>query len=227
MAKTNENGEMCLGKGENGMFTRAWSITDAMPNLTVDERAAVDAFGVRWFDGYSMYADSPVYLNALPVMQKYAGGDLMRKVKGRYGLADHTRPWTTPEHNPDYRDSKPWPKYFTAEMKELGLNYRPYRAWHRCKVRDEVRKTFSIEKYTMLKLRDENILLKKKIAEVDELKNRIAGLEATAAENESNMASILDLVEEMWSTIDELGLKQDRPRFYARQRVLDAVRRMN
>src|SRR5437016_1156683 len=76
MAKTNENGEMCLGKGENGMFTRAWSITDAMPNLTVDERAAVDAFGVRWFDGYSMYADSPVYLNALPVMQKYAGGDL-------------------------------------------------------------------------------------------------------------------------------------------------------
>ena len=55
----------------------------------------------------------------------------------------------------------------------------------------------------------------------------VAGLEATAAENESNMASILDLVEEMRSTIDELGLKQDRPRFYARQRVLDAVRRMN
>jgi hypothetical protein len=60
VAKTNENGEIALSKGDNDIFTRAWTITDAMLNLTTDERAVLDQFEQKWFDGYSLYAGSLV-----------------------------------------------------------------------------------------------------------------------------------------------------------------------
>jgi hypothetical protein len=198
VAKTNENGEIALSKGDNDIFTRAWTITDAMLNLTTDERALLDQFEQKWFDGYSLYAGSPVYENALPVFLKHEG--LLRTVRASKGIREHQIPWTTPEQNPDYKDSSPWPKYRTREMKELGLTYRPYRAWYRKKVRDQIRAGFTLELYTLVKVRDENAAMKAKLGEIDELKSSLSMMQAT--------------LEEMEKILDE----QDRPRFHARKR---------
>jgi hypothetical protein len=79
VAKTNENGEIAFSKGDNDIFTRAWTITDAMQNLTTDERAVLEQFEQKWFDGYSLYAGSLVYENALPVFLRHEG--LLRTVR--------------------------------------------------------------------------------------------------------------------------------------------------
>jgi hypothetical protein len=197
MSKTNENGEIALSKGDNDIFTKAWTITDAMPNLTTNERAILDAFEKKWFDGYSLYAGSPVYEDALPVLIKHEG--LLRTIRAHKGIREHQKPWTTPEHNPDFKDSAPWPKYRTREMKQMDLNFRPYRAWYRKKVRDEIRAGFSVELYTLVKLRDENAALKAKVAEIDELKLTLASMQTV-------MQDILD--------------EAERPRFHARKRWL-------
>ena len=84
-------------------------------------------------------------------------------------------------------------------MKETGLNYRAYRAWHRAKVRDEVRAGFNLEQQALVKLRDENAALKAKVAEIDELKLTLASMETV-------MQEILD--------------EAERPQFHARKRWL-------
>lgn len=185
MSKTNDNGEIALSKGNNDMFTEAWTITDAIQNLSEEDRAVLDRFGQKWFDGFSLYAHSPVYEEALVVFRKHT--ELKRKVRASKGIPEHMRDWTTPEHNPDFKNSSPWPKYRTKEMLDMGLNYRAYRAWYRAKVRNEVRAGFNLEQQALVKLRDENAALKQKLAEVDELKETVEELQS----------ALLDLVDEV------------------------------
>jgi hypothetical protein len=189
MSKTNENGEIALSKGDNDMFTEAWTVVDAIQNLSDEDRAVLDQFGEKWFDGFSLYTHSPMFEAALAVFRKHT--ELKRKVRAsKYGTPEHERDWTTPEHNPDFRDSSPWPKYRTKEMKDSGLNYRAYRAWYRAKVRDEVRAGFNIEQQALVKLRDENTALKAKLAELDELKETIEAMQSV-------MQDIVDEVEQV------------------------------
>jgi hypothetical protein len=135
-----------------------------------------------------------------------------RVVRGRAG--ERIQPFRTPGRSDEYGDAKPWPKFRAEEMLKLGLDYRPYRAWYRQEVRDQVRSTFTVTEYAMVQVRDENRLLK----------NQISGYDVRLMEIDKQIADqqqiIVDLHEAMQAELDLVRSQQFPGPYRAGQRGL-------
>jgi hypothetical protein len=192
--QTNSTGELVLSKVGNAMFSTSWTITHSLPTLTEVERDVIDRFGQKWFDGHALYVHHTVYKEAHDVMQQHS--PLVYEVRGIKGRANSQREFQPRPHNPDYGDGKNWPAKETREMRELGLTFRPYRAWYRCQVRDEVRASFTIERHAITKLLEENQMYKNRVSEIDVLKLNIATLERRLTQIEQGQIDMAEAVDD-------------------------------
>jgi hypothetical protein len=166
-------------KDEQSLFSHCWAKLDFRSDLTDEERATLDTFGERWFQGDNFKPKSAAYVGFLDMCDKY-GIKLIRTQRKWGDRPEGLVRYTTPYHINGQEEGSQWPKDRTKKMGDMTP--REARAQHRQAERDVARQTkltpdakARVEQKIELARLNEQVIPELR-AQINELKQTVADL---------------------------------------------------